>query len=231
MVLILLAGVLAASVAAAPAALRAQQPAATAPASGAAMTPAPMNSAEQANPEDENLYLHAPVVKTMARMLHLSLPVADNIFLALNFLILVLGIGIPLWRILPRMLHKRKEALSHSLEAARKMTEDAGARLSAVEAQLARFDEEIAAMRAHVEEDLEQEGVRLKASMEEESGRIVASAEQEIAAAAAHARRGLKHFAADLAIEQAARQLVLTPETDRAVISEFLRDTADGGRN
>jgi F-type H+-transporting ATPase subunit b len=64
----------------------------------------------------------------------------------------------------------------------------------------------------------------------------VAAAEQEIAAAAAHAQRELRHFAADLAIDHAARQLVLTPETDRALIAEFVRDTnpdraARGGQN
>ena len=40
--------------------------------------------------------------------------------------------------------------------------------------------------------------------------------------AAAQAQRGLRHFAAELAVEQAARQLVLTPETDRALIAEFI---------
>jgi F0F1-type ATP synthase membrane subunit b/b' len=59
----------------------------------------------------------------------------------------------------------------------------------------------------------------------------VTAAEQELAAAAAHAKRGLRHFAADLAIEQAAQQLILTPETDRALIAEFVRDTAKGGQN
>ena len=54
--------------------------------------------------------------------------------------------------------------------------------------------------------------------------------------AAAQARRGLRNFAADLAIEQAARQLVLTPETDRALIAEFtaglgLNETTRGGQN
>ena len=54
------------------------------------------------------------------------------------------------------------------------------------------------------------------------------NAAQEITVAAAQARRGLRHFAADLAIEQAAKQLVLTPETDRALISEFVREATTG---
>ena len=122
------------------------------------------------------------------------------------------------------------EALN--LENARKTSADANARLSAVEAQLSRLDEEIARIRAQVEEESRQDEARIKASIGEERTRIVASAEQEINAAAAQARRSLRHFAADLAIEQAARQLVLTPETDRALIAEFIReahnDTGNG---
>lgn len=190
------------------------------------------------DPEDEDQFLHAPVVKTIARTMHLSLRAADNVFLVLNFLILALGIGVPLWRILPKMLRQRKQTLSHSLESARKMTEDAGARLNAVEAQLAKLDEEIAAMRAGMEEELKRDESRVKAAMAEESSRIVTGAEQEIAAAAGHARRGLRQFAADLAIEQAAKQMVLTAENDRELIAEFVRDTtksaanpSNGGRN
>ena len=97
-----------------------------------------------------------------------------------------------------------------------------------MEAQLSRLDEEIAKIRAQVEDESKQDEARIKATIEEERARIVASAEQEIGAAAAQARRGLRHFAADLAIEQAARQMVLTPETDRALISEFISETRNG---
>ncbi len=48
--------------------------------------------------------------------------------------------------------------------------------------------------------------------------------------AAAQAKRGLRNFAADLAIDQAAKQLVLTAENDRALIAEFVRDTATSGK-
>ncbi len=72
---------------------------------------------------------------------------------------------------------------------------------------------------------------RIKAALEEESARIVVAAEQEIGAAAAQARRGLRNFAADLAVEQAAKQMILTPETDRALIAEFVGDVGKGGKN
>ena len=57
------------------------------------------------------------------------------------------------------------------------------------------------------------------------------AAEQEIASATAQARRGLRALAAELAVDHAARQLVLTPEADRALIDEFVRDAAARGQN
>jgi len=140
----------------------------------------------------------------------------------INAAIILLCIVIPLARFLPKVMRKRSNTLSQNLENARKISADANARLSAVEAQLFRLDEEIAKIRTQVEEESKQDETRIKTSIEEERARIVASAEQEIGVAAAQARRSLRHFAADLAIEQAASQLVLTPEADRALIAEFI---------
>ena len=67
---------------------------------------------------------------------------------------------------------------------------------------------------------------RSKTILEEETARIVAGAEQEIAVAAAHAQRGLKQFAADLAIDRAVSRLSIDAETDRALFAEFAQDIA-----
>jgi F-type H+-transporting ATPase subunit b len=145
--------------------------------------------------------------------------------------VIVLAIVIPLARFMPRFLRSRGAKVQSDIESARKVTEDANARLSAVEAKLASLGEEIAKFKTEVDEDIKRDEVRIKAALEEESARIVAAAEQEIGMAAAQARRGLRHFAADLAVDQAARQLVLTPETDRALIAEFVGDVTKGGQN
>ncbi len=222
--------VLAACVTALPFQAAAQAPAhavtASAPAAGA-----PAEKAEKSEQAEMDVYRHAPVVRTVSRMVHLPLETTARIFELINFAILALAILIPLVKYVPRALHNRKRTLSQNISSARKMTEDANSRLSAVEAQMAKLDEEIAAIRARVEEESKQDEVRIKASIAEESSRIVSAAEQEIAAAAAHARRGIRDFAADLAIEQAAKQLVLTPEADSALIAEFVRETARGGQN
>jgi F-type H+-transporting ATPase subunit b len=147
----------------------------------------------------------------------------------INSLILISCIVIPLAKVLPKIIRRRSQTLKQNLEDARKTTADANTRLSAVEAQLARLDEEIAQIRANVESESKQDEAKIKASIEEESARIVASAEQEISSASAQAQRALRHFAAELAIDSAARQLTLSPDADRALITQFVNDATHNG--
>ena len=185
--------------------------------------------ANESHQEDENVYRHTPMVQSLARLFHVEVETMARALELLNFAIIVVAIVIPLVKFVPKMLRKRSETLRHDLDEARKLSEDAKTRLSAVEAKLGKLDEEIAAIRAQVEEESKHDEERIKSTIGEESERIVAAAEQEISAAAAHARRGLKSFAAELAIGQAAKQLVLTPETDRALIAEFVSDAGRSG--
>ena len=148
----------------------------------------------------------------------------------LNFAIIVLAIGIPLTRLMPKIIRRRGETVRANLVEARKETENANSRLSAIESKLAGLDAEIAQMRAQMEEESQQDETRIKASIAEESARIVAAAEQEITIAKLHATRELQNFAAELAIEKAAKKLVLTPESDKALIEEFVNEIK-GGQN
>jgi F-type H+-transporting ATPase subunit b len=191
----------------------------------------PHTPAQKAEEQENDQYRHAPVVQSLARLLHMDVETAARTFEIFNVSVVVLGIVIPLVRIMPRLLRKRSQQIQVNLEEARKTTEDANRRLSAVEAKLASLDQEIARFRTEVEEQIAQDEQRGKSALEEEKARIVASAEAEIGVAAAQARRSLRHFAADLAIEQAAKQLVLTPDTDRALIAEFVSDAARDGMN
>jgi F-type H+-transporting ATPase subunit b len=181
--------------------------------------------------QNEAFLVDGPIVKWIANTFNIEKKTASNICLFINFAIVLFGIVIPLWKFLPKFLRKRAEKVSSDIEAARKTTEDANSRLSAVEAKLAGLDDEIKRLRVEVEAESLQDEARIKAALEDESARIVAAAEQEIGSAAAQARRGLRNFAAELAVEQAAKQMVLTPETDRALIAEFVGDVSKGGQN
>jgi len=214
-------------------------PAANATESAPASATAPDAKQQPALSDEEKqnnaFRLEGPVVKWTSRTFNLAPEKTAKIFDIINFLIVFLAIGVPLFRFLPKFLRTRREKLSSDIASARKMTEDANSRLSAVEARMARLDDEIKKFRAEVEAESLQDETRIKSTLAEESARIVESAEQEIGVAAAQARRSLRNFAADLAIEQAAKQLVLTAETDRALIAEFVgdvvRNSAGGGKN
>jgi F-type H+-transporting ATPase subunit b len=191
----------------------------------------PRTAAGKAEEENNDQYRHAPIVESLARLMHMDVETAARTFEIFNVSVVVLGIVIPLIRIMPRLLRKRSEKIQVDMEAARKTTEDANSRLSAVEAKLASLDQEIAKFRSEVEDQIAQDEQRGKALLEEERTRIVASAEAEIGVAAAQAKRSLRTFAADLAIDQAVRQLVLTPDTDRALITQFVNEAGSDGIN
>ncbi len=191
----------------------------------------PRTEAAKTEEQENDQYRHAPIVQSLARLMHMDVETAARTFEIFNVSVVVLGIVIPLVRIMPRLMRGRTQKIQANMEAARRTTEDANTRLSAVEAKLASLDSEIAKFRSEVEEQIAQDEQRGKAALEEERNRIVASAEAEINVAAAQARRSLRHFAADLAIEQATKQLVLTPETDRALIAEFVNEAGADGRN
>jgi len=188
--------------------------------------------AAKSQEEQNNTFrLTGPIVKATAKALNMSVERVALFYDLFNLAIIALAIGIPLFRYLPKYLRNRGQKLSEDIESARKTAEDANARLSAVEAKLSSIGEEIEKFRAEVEHESVADEARIKASLKEESERIVAAAEQEIAAAAAQARRGLRTFAADLAVGQAAKQIVLTPETDRALIAEFVGDVTGKGKS
>jgi F-type H+-transporting ATPase subunit b len=207
----------------------------SAPATGNAQTAADAAKTEQHSEHDQNeaFLTSGPIVQWTARTFNISPEHAATIYLYFNFLLVVVLLGVPLARVLPKIFHKRAQTLGHSLQIARQATDDANTRLRAVEAKLAGLDGEIKKLQAQVEQDSLEDEKRVKASIAEESARIVESAEQELDSAVAHARRDLRHYAADLAIEQAAKKVKLSPEADRALISEFIvsvSNNSDGGR-
>lgn len=208
-------------------------------------TQAPMDAGRRATPQgavpeknqevrDENdEYRHSAVVVKLGSVLGMGPEAAATVFTVFNFLVLVAGVGFVLLKVLPKALRDRSTRIQKRLVEARTATEEANARLSAVESRLAKLDGQIADMRAEAEVASAREAQRQRESVEEEKGKIVAAAEAEIQAATALARRQIQQHAAELAIEHAARKLRITAETDRALIGNFARQLSGekGGQN
>ncbi|MGA2897777.1 MAG: ATP synthase F0 subunit B [Acidobacteriaceae bacterium] len=208
-----------------------QKPAATASAPEA-QTPEKNNPQEQ-NENDE--YRMSPHVVEWGAKLGLNPEQAATAFTVTNFVLLALGVAWLVVKFLPKTIRDRNSAIQKSLLDARTATEEARERLSGVEERLGKLDGEIAAMRALAEQDSARAEQRIKATVEDGKVRILAAAEQEIASATSHAQKQLQQYAAALAIEQAARKLVVTAETDRLLVQGFAQrltgDDSKKGQN
>ena len=181
----------------------------------------PEKNKEEADANDA--YKHSAIVKALGAKLGMNTEVAATVFEVGNFVVLALLVGFFLAKSLPKTFRKRTSAIQKHLVDARMATEEASARMNSVEERLSKLDGQIAAMRAQAEKDAIAEEQRVKASVEEEKQKILAAAEQEIATATTQARRQLQQFAADLAIDQAAKKLVVSAETDRLLVQSFAR--------
>jgi F-type H+-transporting ATPase subunit b len=189
---------------------------------------------KQAEERDEAYeFSHSEAVKEFGKFLGLNTEQAATAFEIFNFLILAVAVGFGLLKMLPKTFRARTTAIQKQLADARTATEEANARLGSVEARLSKLDEQIAGLRSQAEADSARDEKRIRAGVEEEKAKILAAAESEIQTATAMARREIQGFAAELAIEQAARKLVVTAETDRLLIESFGRQLADerGGQN
>jgi F-type H+-transporting ATPase subunit b len=193
----------------------------------------PEANKQEASENDE--FLHSAAVRKLGAMIGLNAEQAATAFTVANFVVLAALIGWFLAKTLPKTFRNRTTAIQKDLVDARTATEEASARLSIVEERLSKLDEQIAAMRAQAEKDSVQDEQRIRASVEEDKKKILAAAEQEIAAATALAHRQIQQYAAELAIDQAARKLVVTAETDRLLVQRFasrlLGDDSKEGQN
>ena len=187
--------------------------------------------AQKEDPEEINQFRHAASVQMFARKLGISTETAAQIFEIINSGILIFTILFFLAKVVPKAIRNRTAKIQKKLVEAREATESANQRLSAVEAKLARIGDDIEAIRQQTERDMVEDEKRIKQSLEDERQRIVQSAEQEIESAGAAAKRELKRFAAELAIDNAARRIQLTYDSDKAIIERFGKDlTSEFGK-
>jgi F-type H+-transporting ATPase subunit b len=185
----------------------------------------------KAEVDEDDQYLHSPTVRALGAKLGMNAEQAATVFTVANFVVLAVLVGWFLLKTLPKTFRDRNTAIQKHLVDARTATEEASARLNSVEDRLSKLDGQIAAMRAQAEKDSALDEQRIKDSVEEEKQKILTAAEQEITAATTLAQRQIQQYAAELAIEQASRKLVVTAETDRLLIQSFAkRLTGDGSK-
>ena len=185
-------------------------------------TPAAQSPEKNKAEQDPNeAYKHSAVVEMLGGKLGMTTDRAATAFEVTNFVILALLVAWFLAKSLPGRFRDRTSFIQKSLVDARAATEEANARLNSVEGRLSQLDAQIAELRSRAESELVAEEVRVRDAIEAERKKILAAAEQEIASATAQARRQIQQYAAELAVDQAAKKLTVSAETDRLLVQEF----------
>jgi F-type H+-transporting ATPase subunit b len=199
-------------------------------ASGRKAQPSPAAEGKEAKETDENEAIrHSSPVRFIARITGLSLDQAYWLCVLINFAIVFVSVAWALRKKLPGVFKSRTDAIQQRIEEARKTSEEARRRLGEVEGRLARLDVEITEMRREAEENARAQDKRIQVGTEEESRRIVVAAEQEIAIAANAARRELKAYSAELAVQLAEKKIKVGKDTDQALVREFTSQLGKDG--
>jgi F-type H+-transporting ATPase subunit b len=185
--------------------------------------PSPKHEGEEQleNGGEADAIRNAPAVRFIARHTGLTKNQAYWLCIGLNFAVIFLAIAGLLRKMLPGYFRGRTSTIQKGIEEARKMSEDARRRLADVEGRLSRLDADIATMQREADENAKAEEQRLLAAGEEERRRIVTSAEQEIEMAANAARRELKAYVGDLAVQLAEKKIRVSNDTDEALVRAF----------
>lgn len=179
-------------------------------------------SKEAAAEDDHAKFKESAAVKWLARITGLPVKAAYWVAVVLNFVIIAFFIYWFSRSSIPAMFRNRTVSIQKGLEEARQASQEANSRLSAIEERLSKLDAEVAEVKAASEEDFRGEEQRIRQAAEEDARRIVQAAEQEIAAATKLARRELTGYAADLAVNLAAKKIQVSDSTDRALVRHFV---------
>lgn len=204
---------------------------------GKSLAEATKEAAGEEEGDETSHFVHSPIVAKFGRALGLPVEVARWIFFGLNFLAiayivwLILRYGIPglLPAAIPYM-RERNITIVKSMKDAQQASEEANAKLREVDARLAKLDTEVAEIKAAAETDFAAEELRIRQSAEEDARRVIEMAQQEIGAAAKTARRDLTAFAADLAVDLAAKKIKVTENDDRALVNRFVSELGKDGK-
>ncbi|MDT8068942.1 MAG: ATP synthase F0 subunit B [Terriglobia bacterium] len=186
--------------------------------------------AKEEESEEENAALkYSPTVTKVGKLIGLGPKASYWLFTCLNFAVVLWLVGWFLKAKVAPGLRERNVSIRSAMDAAKKASDEANARLANIEARLAKIDGEVAGLKAQAETDFKVEEQRIQQQAVEDAKRVVEAAEQEIASAAKSARRELKVFAADLAVGLAEKKISVDRDTDESLVRSFVDQLGKDG--
>jgi F-type H+-transporting ATPase subunit b len=185
---------------------------------------------EEAGGEENAQFKQSKAVKWISHLVGISPEAGYWVFVFINFAIIA---GFIYWAShtnLAQAFRTRTATIQKGIEEARRASAEANARLEQIQGRLSKLDSEVAEIRAAAEADFSAEQERIKRAAEEDARRVVETAESEIAAAAKNARRELRTYAAELAVELAKKNIRVDAQTDAALVRDFVSQLGKDGK-
>jgi F-type H+-transporting ATPase subunit b len=149
-----------------------------------------------------------------------------NLWKWVNFGILAIGLGYLIGKHAPGMFRARTVEIQKGIAEAQQVKRDAEKRAAEVDAKMARLSADIEAFRAQAKAEMEREGARLRQETTAQIEKIHQQSALEIESAGKTARRELREYAAQLALDLASQRIRqrMTPATDAGLVADFVAD-------
>jgi F-type H+-transporting ATPase subunit b len=148
-----------------------------------------------------------------------------------NFAILAAGLGYLISKHLPPFFVSRTKSIQKDIAEAQQTKREAEKRAAAMEARLSALGAEIERFRVEARAEMEQESARIREETGKQIEKLQQQAEQEIESAGKTARRELKVYAAELALQLAEERIRtrLDAAVEAGLVEDFIHDL--NGRN
>jgi F-type H+-transporting ATPase subunit b len=154
-----------------------------------------------------------------------------NLWKWANFALLAIVAGYFIGKHAPGMFQARTADIQKGIAEAQQQKRDAEKRAAEVDAKMTRLGADIEAFRAQAKTEMEREGARIRQETTAQIERIHQQATLEIESAGKTARRELREYAAELALDLASQRIRqrMTPATDAALVAGFVEDLQKRG--
>jgi F-type H+-transporting ATPase subunit b len=157
---------------------------------------------------------------------------ADNqIWKWANFVLLGIGLGYLMGKTLPPFFKSRSSEIQTGISQAQKVKAEAERRAAEMEARLNALGSEIEQFRKQAHSEMEQEGSRIRQETARQMEKLQRQAELEIESAGKLARRDLKKYAGQLALELAEQRIRarMDAATESGLVDDFVTDLRTRG--
>lgn len=143
-----------------------------------------------------------------------------------NFAILAIGLAYLMAKTLPGFFHSRTSSIQEGIAEAQKVKAEAEKRAAEVDKRVSALGADIEKFRSQSRAEMEQEGARIREETAATIRKMEQQAQVEIESAGKSARRELKTYAANLALDLAEQRVRarLNPGAENALVEKFVVD-------